>query len=648
MRVQLHSLVINSFKGIKSFTASFDGADATITGDNGSGKTTVYDAFLFLLFDKDSTGRKSFEVRPLDKNNNPIPKVVVSVEATISFDGVVHSFIKENHEKRVKGQLRGYETLCKIDDVPKKVGEFADYIKELIPEDTFKLLTDLRFFNDKMHWTDRRDVLLDIAGEIGTPEGFDELLAAINGRKIEDYKSVLAAQKKKLEKERDEITPRIDEIQRGLDDYITTGEKEESFDLARNSLKAKIQKLDGQRQKLFDTEKARQSQIDNLNAFKSMKTKRETELDNDVSAVSKYYDEKADIEKQVQEKKRAVNQVKSDIEAKERSLKNEQDTLTSCTNRRNQIAQEYKTLSAIDYSGETCQACGQVLPQNKIDELKSKRNSALGEINKRGVSIKQEIDKCKKYIQTIESEVVTLRESLKKTETELAKATEHQTNRDKEIDDIIQNRPAADYNTDGKWYEITDKIQSLEGSIGEAVSVQLQAIETERNNLQSELQKINETLAQIDNIKKSHKRIKELEKQEKELSQQIADVEKLLNDIDEYNRRESEMIEAAVNDKFKYTQFKMFNQLLNGGIEPACEAMLNGVPYSDMSTGQKIIVGVDIINVLSDHYELSVPLFVDNAESLTFPLESNSQTFRLFANPKIKKLKIAQRKTAAA
>ena len=81
--------------------------------------------------------------------------------------------------------------------MPKKVGEFQDYITELIPEENFKLLTDLHFFNSKLHWKDRRLFLLDIAGKIETPKGFDELLAALNGRTVEEYKTVLAGQKKR-------------------------------------------------------------------------------------------------------------------------------------------------------------------------------------------------------------------------------------------------------------------------------------------------------------------------------------------------------------------------------------------------------------------------------------------------------------------
>jgi hypothetical protein len=106
------------------------------------------------------------------------------------------------------------------------------------------------------------------------------------------------------------------------------------------------------------------------------------------------------------------------------------------------------------------------------------------------------------------------------------------------------------------------------------------------------------------------------------------------------------MITAAVNDLFKVTEFKMFKELLNGGLEECCEVTLKGVPYSDMSTGEGIYVGTDINNVLSGHYGYSVPLFIDHAESLSLPVKSNSQTIKLFMQEGVKELQIETEKSA--
>jgi len=219
MKIELLNIDITNFKGLKAFKFSPDGENACITAQNGTGKTTVYDAFLWLLFGKDSLGRKDFDIRPLDANNQPINGLTLAIEAVLSIDGIAHTFRKEQTEKIVKKEIKGFETLCYIDEVPKKVGEYTDYIAEIITDETFRALTDLAYFNN-LHHTKRRALLLEFTGEIGTPAGFEELLNALNGRSIDDYKKVLAGQRDRLKKDRDEIPSRIDELQRGLPAYV--------------------------------------------------------------------------------------------------------------------------------------------------------------------------------------------------------------------------------------------------------------------------------------------------------------------------------------------------------------------------------------------------------------------------------------------
>ncbi len=168
-QITLEAIRLFNFKGLKDFELIANGQNATIKGANGTGKTTVYDGFLWLLFGKDSTGRTDFAVRPLDLENQPIKGLDVTVEVALVINGVTHVLRKTNSEHHVKEQLRGYTTSYWVDDVPKKAGEFAQYVGNLVPEDTFKLLANLRHFNEALHWSDQRSILLDVAGDIGGP-----------------------------------------------------------------------------------------------------------------------------------------------------------------------------------------------------------------------------------------------------------------------------------------------------------------------------------------------------------------------------------------------------------------------------------------------------------------------------------------------
>lgn len=635
MILKLAKLTIKNFKGIKSFEIELDGENVIIKAENGIGKTTVYDAFLWLLFGKNSEGRKDFEVRPLDSNNQPIKGLVLAVEAEIECDSTVHTLRKEHHEKVVKKQLRGYEALCTIDEVPKKVSEFQDYITKIIPEDTFKLLTDLKHFNSKLHHSERRKVLLDIAGKIGTPKGFDELLAALNGRDMKEYEDVLKTRKKRYVKERDEINPRIDEIHRAFEDFAETDTK--STKKERDRIKAEIIELDTQRQKLFEAEKERQAKIDLINELTKKKGQREAELASDTTGIKSLMDEKAKIEAGIGKLNSNHNELTTAIMLKEAQIKGKQSKLELRLESLGSIRDEYnKTFEA--KTDDTCYACGQKLPLDKLLEIEEKRKISLASITQRGNSIKVDVDELKKLIAEREPELTELKELLKKAETELQKAQQARDKRFAEIDKQIKANETIPPESDKAWQIFDKQIKKTEAEIGKPVSEQLQQIDNQRTIMLNGVAQLDKALAQADRMKQDKARIAELEEKEKQLAQQITGIEEQLAAIDEYKATESRMIEQAVNGKFKYVEFKLFNQLLNESLEPCCEAILKGTPYSDWSSGEEIFGGIDIINVLSVHYDISVPMFIDHSESLTLPIETDAQTIKLFAEKGTKEL----------
>ncbi len=634
MEIRLNRLQIEYFKGIKRFTLELDGDDAVIKAENGVGKTTIYDSFLWLLFGKNSDGKKDFEVRPLDEENQPIKGLVLAVEAEIAFGDEIHCLRKENHEKVIKNQTRGYESLCFIDLVPKKLSEFQEWITDRIAEDTFKLLTNLRHFNEGLHWTDRRKILLDIAGNIGSPKGFDELLAALNGRSVDDYRKVLQGQKDRYKKDREEINPRIDEITRNIPEESDTKDAAKK----RDTLKAEIKKLDDKRNELFAKEKERQQVLDYINDLKRQQIRRESEISNG-NAFADLLEEKTKLETIVSEKRQAVNDTKSAVVLKESEIRNDRLEMESRQKRLSAIREQYKQVKDKPLD-DNCYACGQKLPAEKIAVMEEKRQADLKELAENGNKLLSDVNSIRTSIEDDEKKLAELKSAVTAAETKLENVTKIRNERFASIDYTIKNRPAPDFTKDARWIEIGSKIAESEKQIGKPVSEQLQELEQQRTVKNNNLLGFNNILAQADRIKADKARILELEAKEKELAQRIADVDKQLADIEAYKMAESKMIESAVNGKFKHVEFKLFNFLLNGSIEDCCDATFNGIPYSDMSTGQQIYCGIDIVNVLSGHYGISVPLFIDHSESLTLPLESNSQTIELFAAKGVKKLEV--------
>ena len=626
--MKLNKLTIENLKGIKHFEFCPDGENATITGQNGAGKTSVYDAYLWLLFGKDSTGRTDFEIRPLDKNNRRIKGLVLAVEAELEINGETYVLRKEQHEKLVRKQITGFEAKCWVDQVPKKVGEYAEFIASIIPEETFKMLADLHYFNDKLHWRNRRSVLLEIAGKIDKPAGFEDLIAKIKNRTIDEYKKVLAEEKKRHVAEQAEINPRIDEIQKAYDTYVDFDSAD--IEKKRNAATVALGELDEERKTLLAGEKARQKKIGDLNKKKADKITREAQLKNETTNVNKYIDEKNKLVLAVSKKKGVVTMLDMDIKGRQAEIDAEKRNLDCFMRARTDISDEYKKLERPD-EDIRCTLCGQTITPEMIAEITEKRFLRKKEIVRQGKVIMGKLKDGESDIDAKQEELLEIKKKLEYINIEVAEAEKYKEDRGAELDKLIKADIKVEPGQDAYWLVICEGIKRLEKEIGESVADKMDDLDTLRSEKAKALSEYNEVLAGKDRMVRDKARIVELEAKEKELAQQIADIDGISEQIGLYTEAESAIVEVAVNSRFKYVTFKLFETKMNENIEPTCVALDNGVPYKDMSYGQKIRVGLDIINVLSKHYKMSVPIFVDNSESLTYPIEADTQVIKLAA-----------------
>lgn len=635
--ITLQNLKLESFKGLHHFEASFDGQDAVIRAENGAGKTTLYDAWLWLAFGKDSTGRTNFEVRPLDTQNRPLKGLVVMVEATITAGGQTYTLRKEQHEKVVKDQFKGYETLCWVDEVPKKVGEYQEFIDSLIPEESFKMLADISYFNVKLHHTERRKMLLALAGNVAKPQGWDNLLAVLKGRSVKDYEGVLKDQKARHTKERDEINPRLDEINRVLNGYAAVDTA--AIETMRGNLFSTIADLDEQRKTLLAGEKARQNLIDQINHLTVQRLDRQSRLRSNGNQTQSLLNEKAQIAQTLAAKEEAVNAMYRQIKSIESSIESAKHNLTGDQFAIERIRVEIDAVDKVNIAA-VCFACGQKLPKAKIEENQAKRETQKQQLIVKAESIKTFVDSRSAEIEQLQKQHKALSDKAKEHYETFLVLCDSANVRNAEIDAVLKNRPEPDYSKDAEYCRLTGEIAKLQAQVGESVAVQLEALESRKNIANEELSKVNAALSQADRARQDKERIAELEAKEKDLAQKIADIDRQLADCADYRAAESRLIEGAVNGLFTHVQFKLFNFNLNGSIEDTCESMLQGVPYADISYGQKILAGMDIINALSAHYGISVPIFIDNSEGLTYEIETDAQVIRLMAVEGIHELEV--------
>jgi hypothetical protein len=104
---------------------------------------------------------------------------------------------------------------------------------------------------------------------------------------------------------------------------------------------------------------------------------------------------------------------------------------------------------------------------------------------------------------------------------------------------------------------------------------------------------------------------------EKTLNAELEDVEHRLHLIDQFSTQKVKLLEDRINDMFAFARFRMFKTLVNGTIQPCCEVLCDGVPFEKgLNTAARINTGLDIIQVLGDHFGMRLPVWVDNAESI--------------------------------
>ena len=231
--IRIKRLTLENFKCHKSLTLDFNGGNASIYGDNATGKTSVYDALTWLLFGKDSkgNGEKNIEIKPLGVDGEVSDHLAETVvEVVLLVDGEETTLRRTYKEvwttKRGSGEptYDGNTSEYYIDGVPVKKYAFSEKVDELVSEDTFRMLTSVSHFADGISWQDRREVLFRVAGVmsdeqiLATDERFAALAEGMGKLSIEDYKKKLLAEKRGFVGAKTEIPARISECQKTIAD----------------------------------------------------------------------------------------------------------------------------------------------------------------------------------------------------------------------------------------------------------------------------------------------------------------------------------------------------------------------------------------------------------------------------------------------
>lgn len=631
--MKLLKLKLQNFKGIRNSEFDFGGINATIYGDNATGKTTVFDSLCWLLFGKDSLDRADFELKTLE-NGEPIHKVNHEVEAEFLNDDGNSFTLKRVYREKYSSprggdtKLTGHTTDYFINDVPVKEKEYKQYINDVIAEDVFKLITNPLYFNEQYSWQNRRKLLLEISGDIKDEEVINSrseltrLAELLNGRTVDEQRKIVAAKKTAINKELDMIPVRIDEALRNKAD-ITTSQIKLTTDI--ETLNKSINELESQKATIINgfssTEKrskideigrqlkARQSEV--LSIYNSEKQRKRGEYEallTQLKIIESEHDRYTD---------RAYDLAK-DIERENKRI----ETLQA----------EFDTFNAQEFNKEACPTCGQPLPEDKQAELEAAFNSEKAAKLEEWQSLIESAKNLKANYEEQREVLLVKADGLTKEIEDKTKAYE---SKFKEYESYLE----PNVEDDPDYKELKAELFLLELDEGE------EADDKEVARLDEEISSVKEKRAALETELNKYalnadiqKRVIELESQQQKLAAEKNLLDETSFLIDEFVKAKVDMLEDNINSHFEYARFKMFNVLVNGNIEECCETTYKGVPYRSMNNAARMNVGLDIINALTKFYNVTAPVFIDNAEAVTDFIKCNSQTIKLVVDADFKEL----------
>ena len=650
MKVTIKSIHIENFKGIKQLDVNFS-EKTRISGQNAAGKTTIFDAFTWLLFNKNSAGDEKFNVRPLNKEGTRIDNVEIKVVSIMDVDGKEVELSKVQKQNWVK--KRGTNTVSlqanpnsyEIDGYPKSEAEFKEYVSGIAQsEEMFKMLTNPQYFSS-LKWKDQRDILMKLVSDISdvelaqTDAKYASLLPELEkAPSTDDIRAKFSKALTEWKKKQTEIPVRIDEAEKSKFD-VDVAEQE----LAKADLERKIKEIDGK--------------IKNAgNATEELK-REEMQLQFDMSGIMQIMNQdlknrRSEIEADLCGCKNELDHFASTISLKEKQISDNEKTITDADAERKKLGEQYNAEKAkafdetpylfdgskwvFDENSTVCSLCGQRLPDEKINQLKdgfeerkSKAKSDAEEKmkterlkfdNDKNVELKRLINigtAMKDLISKLTQENSNLQEEIEK-----LKKQEQDTIAKKEalLNQLSKIPEEADYSQNEEYVKLKAKHDEVLTEIGklesEGEDKVIEDLKAEKADLQARLDEVNSNIAKASMNVDIDERIGKLQNEQKEIGQKVADQEQILYLLEEFIRFKLDKVSETINSHFKTVNFKLFEMQLNGGMKDCCECTVNGVPYSTLNSGHRIVAGLDIIRSLSELYDVSVPIFVDNAESL--------------------------------
>ena len=636
--IKIKRLVLENFKCHRYLSLDLMGGNAAIYGDNASGKTSIYDALTWLLFGKDSAGNgeKNIEIKPLDANGEVKDhEALTAVETVLDVNGEEVTLRRTYKEvwttKRGSSQATydGNTSEYYVSGVPCKRNAFQEKVNELVSEDTFRMLTSVSHFANNISWQDRRAVLFRVAGVmddkqiLATNEAFAPLVDSMGKLSLEDYKKKLLAEKRKFVGAKTEIPARISECQKTIQDVQGL-----DFAGAKAQVEALQATLNGISSEILAIEHDNAAEQKRLEIGQAQLEL--SQLENENKA---YRDQQTVGNVNVHGLSVRITALRRQVDLKKRSLENESAYIPRLDTQITAFRNEWISVNGETFTVGNCPTCGQNLP---AEQVKAAKERFEVDKKKRLDKILQDANHYKELKAQAEDRFNKVADEIAQIEAEIADlqaqidAAEAARVEPKDMDDYADRKAAIN----ARMVTLTDELHDMLTASSDV----LEKLCDEKSEVQAAIREQMAIVNKESLLDYSRQRVEELREDARNSAECLEAIEKMLFLMDEYSRYKTRFVEDSINGMFRIARFRLFREQANGGVEDRCDVVHDGVPYISVNNGMKINLGIDIINTLSVAYGVRVPLFVDNAESVTRLEKCDSQIIRLVVSEKDKEL----------
>lgn len=642
-KIILKSLALVNFKGVRDFSIAFNDGITTVCGDNGTGKTTLYDAYLWLLFGKDSTGRSGgangFNVKTTGEDGKPIYRLEHSVTAVLEVDEKEIKLQRSLVEKwqKVNGtteEVMKDETQYFINDV--RTGTKKEYqaeISEIIPEDVFRMITNPYYFTSLGAET-QKDMLLEMVGNIddeevaATDPDFLALLDQINGTSLAKWAREIAAKKRACNDALATIPASIETAQKLMPES-------ENWTVLEKQLKEvqdRVKEIDAQiadKSALNDEAYKRKMALMKQQADKRIKLQ---DRENTIRMEANAAHNKALSDIQQMENELSINQ--KNLDSYRNDKMNVDGKIDELNGKLVEMREQFKTVAKEQFpepSGDVlvCPTCGEPYKgenlENAIAKLrgnfeqsKSKRQK---DIQTKGKQYKAEYDRAVEQqtkltglIAKLEDDALEIKGNITIKKNNIPVAGN--------ADEAIAN----DKECIGLRNDIAEIANQLQVEVPQADVSELQSEKADSN---AAIADINKRLGKRAMIERVNKEIADLEEKRIANNQAKADLEKWEDVYLRFQKAKDEVLMQRINGLFNVVSFSFVKEQKNGGEKVTCYCMVNGVPYADVNACGKVNAGLDIINAICATKGISAPIFIDNRESFNQIIPTISQIVNL-------------------